>query len=279
MLPIHIALVSETKNVSTREVNRVAAALQRQVIRDFGPIWDIRATVSAFAELEDVPIGYWPIIVMDDIQVPEAAGVHADKDGQPFALVQLSDSWSLTASHECLEMLADPFGNRLIPGQSPKKGQGRVEFLVEVSDPSEAETYAYTVNGILVSDFYTPNYFDPITAPGVRYSYTGAIKKPRQVLKGGYLSWHEPKTDHWWQLIYFDSKPKFRNLGVLGKLTGSIRSRIDSLTPLPLLTKGLSKKSKTLLAVQATDANIQEKTDSKAKIWRQQIKELIKGGK
>ena len=33
----------------------------------------------------------------------------------------------------------------------------------------------------------------------VRYSLTGAITKPREVLRGGYLSWHGPVSDHWWQ--------------------------------------------------------------------------------
>jgi hypothetical protein len=67
------------------------------------PRWDVKATVDVFPRLEDVPIGYWPIIVMDDIQTPGAAGVHEDKNGQPFALVTSSDhleGWSLTASHE-----------------------------------------------------------------------------------------------------------------------------------------------------------------------------------
>ena len=91
----------------------------------------------------------------------------------------MSDSWSLTALHEMLEMLADPFGNRLVPGQSPKPDQGRVEFLVEVCDPSEADEFGYTVNDILVSDFYTPHFFDPVKADGVRYSFTGAITEPR----------------------------------------------------------------------------------------------------
>ncbi|MDJ0346198.1 hypothetical protein QMK19_16000 [Streptomyces sp. H10-C2] len=35
-------------------------------------------------------------------------------------------------------MLGDPWGNRLVAGQSPKPGQGAVEFLVEVADPPEA---------------------------------------------------------------------------------------------------------------------------------------------
>ena len=47
------------------------------------------------------------------------------------------------------------------------------------------------MNGVLVSDFYTPHYFDPMKAPGVRYSFTGKITGPRVVLRGGYLSWKE----------------------------------------------------------------------------------------
>src|SRR6266540_3798052 len=144
MLTISVALVSEAEGHDPSDVARVTAALQRQAIRDFRKIWKVEATVDSFPTLEDVPVGYWPILVKDDIDVQGAAGIHLDKDGQPFALVTMSDSWSLTASHEMLEMLADPFGNRLVPGRSPKRGQGRVEFLVEVCDPSEADNFGYT---------------------------------------------------------------------------------------------------------------------------------------
>src|SRR5262245_17735598 len=170
MLTISVAVVSEVKDHDPGDVARVTAALQRQAIRDFRPVWEVEATVDSFPTLEDVPVGYWPILIQEDINTPGAAGVHLDKDGQPFALVAMSRSWSLTASHELLEMLADPFGNRLVPGQSPKRGQGRVEFLVEVCDPSEADEFGYTVNDILVSDFYTPHFFDPVKNAGVRYS-------------------------------------------------------------------------------------------------------------
>ncbi len=142
------------------------------------------------------------------------------------------DEWSLTASHEAMEMLVDPSGNRLVAGDSPKADQGRVSFLVEVCDPSEASDYAYSANGILVSDFYTPNYFDPVKAPGVRYSYTGAITEPRQVLKGGYLSWEDAVSGSWWQEIWFDTpQPAFRSLGPIdSKSAGNLRAAIDRLT-------------------------------------------------
>jgi len=97
----------------------------------------------------------------------------------------------------------DPFGDRLVAGTSPKPRQGRVEFLVEVCDPSEDPAYSYTVNGIVVSDFYTPAFFDPLGAAGARYSFAGHITGPRRILEGGYLSWHDPVSDHWWQQIWF----------------------------------------------------------------------------
>jgi hypothetical protein len=122
MFVTEVALVSDTTQVDCRQVNLVAAALQKQAMRDFEPLWHIKATVDAFDSLEDVPLGYWPVVIVDD--VPNAAGVHLDKNGQPFALVEFDEGWALTASHEVLEMLADPWGNRLIAGDSLKPDQG-----------------------------------------------------------------------------------------------------------------------------------------------------------
>ena len=183
-----------------------------------------------------MPLGYWPIIVRDDVVKKwDAAGIHLDDSGQPFALVQASEDWALTASHETLEMLADPFGERVIAGPAPKEArkQGRVEFLVEVCDPSEADQFGYTVNDVPVSDFYTPQFFDPVYAAGVRYSFTGAITKPRHVLKGGYISWHNTSNDHWYQLQWFEAKKKVADLGIFEASSMSTREWIDNHTVTP----------------------------------------------
>ncbi len=225
-----VALVSETKKISLSDLSIVSAAIQKQVSRDLGPIWNIQASVSAFDKLEDVPLGYWSLVISDEIEF-DAAGIHLNKDnGQPYALVQYSDDWSLTTSHEALEMLVDPSGNRTVATNSPKPKQGRVLILVEVSDPSEAAKFGYSVNGVLVSDFYTPNFFDPVTAPGVRYSYTGAIKAPRQVLDGGYISWWDPLSTHVFQLFVDGGKKKFVDHGPLPAGFGTLRSFTDRFT-------------------------------------------------
>jgi hypothetical protein len=279
MLLRQVAMVSESTNVPFATLGRVSAALQKQAIRDLGPVWDINSTVDAFAALEDVPVGYWPIIIRDDINTPGAAGVHEDNSGQPFALVHADAGWSLTASHELVEMLVDPFGNRLTSGQSPKPGQGRAEFLVEPCDPSEAVAFAYTVNGVTVSDFYTPLYFSTVANQGDRYSHTGAIKSPRQVLRGGYLSWHDVVSDHWWQQTWFGgAKPKFRDLGKFTAKGGkSFRRQIYDVTEEAFAAR--RPQSAQLRSQSAMSQAQDPSTSSKAKAWRAQIATLLKRGK
>ncbi len=275
MLLRQVALISDVSHsqISFSELTKVSAALQKQASRDFSPIWEVNATIDAFHKLEDVPTGYWPIIIKNDIKEPGAAGVHEDKKGQPFALVQFDESWPLTASHECLEMLADPFGNRLIAGQSPMKRQGRVEFLVEVCDPSEDSAFAYRVNGMTVSDFYTPHFFEPVASSGVRYSFTDAIKKPRQVLQGGYLSWHDPVSDHWYQETFFGAKKSFRDLGVFGKLEESLRSTINRLTFKALEFSAMTTQR--LAVARRAEKMVDDSTNAEAASLRAYINKLI----
>jgi hypothetical protein len=276
-LVANLALVSEVEGHDPSDVARVSGALQKQASRDFGPYWEVEATVDAYPRLEDVPVGYWPMVVKTDIEVPGAAGIHLDDNGQPFALITMSDSWSLTASHETLEMLADPMGNRLVAGQSPHPDQGRVEFLVEVCDPSEAAEFGYTVNDILVSDFYTPRFFDPVVAENCRYSYSGKIEEPRTILKGGYISWHDPTSNEWWQQTWFGDQPEFRSLGVLSGATMSIRSWIDSQTQHPGIDEGLPKSNASLQAAVAKGEQTTDSAAATAVRLREQIDRILSG--
>ena len=271
-----VALVPDGVDIDLTEIVRVSAAVQKQVTRDFSPIWDIQATVDGFATLDQIPLGYWPVMIMQDVQ--GAAGFHQDKNGQPFAVVEAGDSWSLTASHEVLEMLADPFGNRVVAGPSPKSDQGRVEFLVEVCDPSEDQEFAYTVNDVLVSDFYTPHYFDPVSQDGVRYSFNGKVTNPREVPRGGYLSWHELESDHWWQETFFTgTKPKFNDLGVLDRKNGSLREMIDALTPQTKRLSHLKRNAPKLTGAIAAASSSDRASVARAEALRARIETLKTG--
>lgn len=236
MLLHQVALVADTATVGFSAVSKVSAALQKQASRDFGPVWDVPATVDAFETLEDVPIGYWPIIIRDDIEDPNAAGYHTDDGGQPFSLVQASSNWPLTASHECLEMLADPFGNRTVAGAPPPQASGRaaqlerVEYLVEVCDPCESHRFAYPLNGIQLSDFITPNFYDPNGQSGVRYSFRNHLRSPHEVAEGGYISFGDPATNEWFQIVVQNGQVQTTSLGVLDTQGTSLREAIDRMT-------------------------------------------------
>jgi hypothetical protein len=225
-----VGVISETSNATAEEVSIVAAALQVQVLEHFAPLWGIPATVSHFPTVAAaLTSGHWPIIVRDDIGT-DATGVHRDKNSQPFALVRHAPGWPLTASHECLEMLADPSFNMLVPAQSLRTDQGQVEFLVEVCDPCQDGEFAYLVNNVMLSDFCTPSYYnDSAQMPGARYSFRGHVTAPRQVLKGGYISWHDPETDHWWRMDFDGVNRFFFERDTLDPGTEGLRATLDRL--------------------------------------------------
>lgn len=278
----HVALVSETPSVALTDVSAVAAALQKQVTRDFGPVWGINATVDSFDSLESVPVDYWPVILRDDINEPGAAGFHTDDQGQPFSLVQVDEKWPLTASHETLEMLADPFGNRTIAGSPPPQAPSpisefeRVIYLVEVCDPCESNQLAYPVNGVDVSDFITPHYYDPNGATGVQYSFRGSVKEPHTVREGGYVSFGNPLDNQWYQIVVGNGDVKLRNLGEIKSTRGkSLRELVDRAVRKARKNERYRTKPDVLPAMAtAIKPRLKETSTVRAKLLREHIKKL-----
>ena len=272
----HVALVVESRRASTIDVSEVAAAIQRQVARDFAPIWDVEATVDAFPRLDQVPPGYWPVIVRDNLPQKGAIGIHLDSRGQPYALVRSVSYWPFVVSHEVLEMLVDPFGNRVVPGGSLKPGQGIVDYVVEPCDPCGSPRFGYSVNGILVSDFVTPNYYhDPVPVPGVRYSFTGAVERPRSVLLDGYVAWREPTTHEWFRAHRFgSSKLKFDSLGQLEFSGTPLRERIDENPALAYLARGVPEDDPAVRAANERLRSSRAASSANAGDWWRRIDTL-----
>jgi hypothetical protein len=272
----HVALVSLTRKVKPAELAQTSAALQKQVLRDLGPLWGLTAAVDAFPDLKSVPLGHWPIVIAENIKAPGLAGFHSDKHHQPYSLVQYDPSWQLTCSHELCEMLVDPYGNRLAHAGSPDPRQGKVSFLVEVCDPCEDAAYAYSINGILVSDFYTPQYFDPQPVSTVRYSYTGAITKPLEVLRNGYLSWLDPVSKRWFQKNCFHGEPKIGPVKGMKTNGQSLRSQMDRIMKNP-------NGPQTFAAADQKHRGIQAKTFkagvARAAEWKTEIARHLKGAR
>lgn len=236
MSVIQVGLVDTTGEIDPQLVQAAAAALNIQVTRDLTQFWNVTATVQYLPSHHRVPSGVWPVQLVRHLP-PGEGGFHTDRHHQPYAKVIANahdDTWTIDASHEILEMLVDPYGNRLqssvaidIKGDGVIDTTGQFNYLVEACDPCEANNFGYSVNGVLVSDFITPHYYDPVKTAGTRYSFTGSITAPRQLLKGGYISFVNQELDEWQQILWVEPGPP--QLNNLGPATGgSLRAWIDA---------------------------------------------------
>jgi hypothetical protein len=237
MSVIQIGLVDKTGKIDAQLLQETAAAISVQITRDLSPIWNLQATVQYLPNPKKIPVGVWPVFLVGTLP-PGEGGFHLDKKNQPYAEVIATpdaNDWTIDASHEIVEMLVDPQGNRLqtsraiaISGKGVADTTGEFDYLVEACDPCEANDYAYSIAGIAVSDFITPNFYDPVVTSGTRYSFGGNIKAPRQVLPGGYISFVNPQTDDMEQILLVGPKPELKNLG---SATGSsLRVFVDGKT-------------------------------------------------
>lgn len=167
-----------------------------------------------------MPVGFWPITIVDEIDVAGVNGYHwVDDAGTPYGKVLYRQTfWPLTVSHELLEILANPYVNRtkLVKGIDDT-GQ-EVEFLVEVADPVEDDDYGYRIDGVLLSNFYYPAFFDLTKRAATKYDHLGWLTEPRKLLNGGYISWMNASGE-WWQAFMVENKLIVRKLGDKTPLT------------------------------------------------------------
>ncbi len=232
-IPVHVALVDDTNTIDPDELAHVAAALSEQVAADFSPVWKVVASVGVYPK---APPGTWAIHLLDGLDEPGALGFHTDENHQPLARVDLTggkggstpaDDWPVTASHELLEMLADPWGNRLHAAAAPQGWPGdgpRVRYLVEVGDPCEATSYP--VAGVNLSDFLLPAFYRSSAGPHTPVSHAGGVQHPLEIAPGGYISFMD-QSGGWWQGFNEDGDVTFRKLGAARQDDGSLREYTD----------------------------------------------------
>jgi hypothetical protein len=205
-VPVHVALVDMSDTIDASELAEVAGALNEQVQADIAPAWKVAATVGAYPS---PPQGTWCLELHETIEQEGAAGFHSNKLGQPFAQIALADGdWTVTASHELVEMLVDPFGSRLHTAAALKGWAGssaRVWYLWEPGDP--CEEIHYEVGGVPMSDFVLPSFYRSSPRGSLAaYSHTGAVTEPLQILDGGYISFIDPATETAWQRFVVQGK-------------------------------------------------------------------------
>ncbi len=115
MATIRVSIINESKLAAPAEVQAAAAALQRQVSEHFAPAWGVDATLSLVAAGAKPLPGSWWLVILDDSDQAGALGYHDLTDeAMPLGKVFVKTAqdagvkWTITASHELLELLADP---------------------------------------------------------------------------------------------------------------------------------------------------------------------------
>jgi hypothetical protein len=196
-LPV-VAITNASTCLSDAQVQSVIPSLQRQVTRDFNAYWNIDCSLTFLSKKEPLTAGWWQIVLTDDPDQAGALGYHELAStgaplGKVFAALDIDSgsSWTVTLSHELLEMLGDPWINWC--AESP---DGKL-FALEVCDAVEADHLGYEIDGVTVSDFITPSWFEPTEAD--RVDFMKRISKRLELAPGGYISVLDPAKG-WTQL-------------------------------------------------------------------------------
>jgi hypothetical protein len=197
-MPLPVVCVTNASTCLTdAQVEAVLPALQKQVSNDFKAYWDLDCTITFLANSQPPTLGWWQIVIVDNPDQAGALGYHElTSDGTPlgkvFAKLDLDQgcSWTLTLSHELLEMLADPWINWCAMGSDSRI------YALEVCDAVEDDKLGYEIDGVLVSDFVTPAWFEPTCAD--RIDFMRHLSKQLELARGGYISVFDP-TSGWTQ--------------------------------------------------------------------------------
>lgn len=208
-----ISVINHTNgNVSDEELQGAIRAINRQIREDYEPYWHIGAELRLEGRSGKKPStqnivdmrGDAVLYLWDAADVDNALGYHdLTNGGVPYGFVftelakQLKEEWTVTLSHEALELVGDSEVNLLVQGPHPSDSQHTVFHWYEMCDAVQAETYE--IDGVKVSNFVLPLYFTGGEEKGGRNDFLGRAYKGKTlqsfgVNPGGYVGFFDPKS-------------------------------------------------------------------------------------
>lgn len=203
--------------ITDEQAQRAIRAINRQIHEDFAPYWGMSATLRLEGRSVSTPDkitvpdmrGDGVIYLWDQADVADAIGYHFQNNrGIPFGFVfteiarSIGEPWSVTLSHEALELIGDPETNLLVMGPHPTEDR-EVFHWFEMCDAVQAETYE--LDGVSVSNFVLPLYFTGTRASdeiGARNDFLGRSTGGHTlesfgINPGGYIGFYDPQLgDH-----------------------------------------------------------------------------------
>jgi hypothetical protein len=99
-------------------------------------------------------------------------------------------------------MLSDPRVNSTVFIVNATEGR---LYTQEIASPCQADEDGYNIDGVRVSDFVFPSWFEPKADPqNTQFDFTKHAKRPLYVCQGGYISVYDIKGGQWRQLLNND---------------------------------------------------------------------------
>lgn len=179
-----IAVINFTSRLNDQAVQDAIRAVNRQVQEDFVPIWGygrvLRLQAVDFNPADPDTLAPHKVAadsamyLVDEASLPGALGFHdLNTRDVPVGFVFVLDpnDWTVTLSHEVLELILDPTVNLFVPGPDPRNANNLVLHAYEACDA--VERISYSIDGIAVSNFLTPSYFTIGDAAGTRNDFLG----------------------------------------------------------------------------------------------------------
>src|SRR6266853_926329 len=158
---LQIAVINESTAISDGDVQKMIPAFSAQWNNDLNTVWGVGEAQFTLVPKGTAPAaGAWWVVFLDDSDQANALAYHdLTNEGLPISKVFVKTimadkaTVSVAASHEICEMAVDPWLN-----SAYQDSQGTF-WAGEVCDPVEDDQYGYQINGVLVTDFVTPNWF------------------------------------------------------------------------------------------------------------------------
>ena len=213
-----ISVVNVTSGtIADADIQTVLRAVNRQIAEDFLPYWGFGAQLRLEGASSPKPNpqnindmrGDAILYLWNGHDVEDALGYHDQNfRGIPYGFVftelaaRLGEHWSITLSHEALELVGDPMCNLLVQGPHPDdvgKIAPRIVFhWFEMCDAVQNESYV--IDSVKVSNFVLPLYFTGAEESGGRNdflnnSYKRLTLRSFRTNPGGYVGFFDPKSD------------------------------------------------------------------------------------
>lgn len=184
---LNIAVLNSSTAMTDDQVQAMLGAFAVQWNGDLSTAWNVEDATFTFVPKGQAPLAEsWWLVFLDNSDQAKTLAYHdLTNEGLPLSKVFIKTiqadgaSVSVGATHELCEMAVDPWLN-----SAYQDSQGTF-WAGEICDPVEDDQYGYMIDGVLVTDFVTPNWFAHKFSQ-MPYDKQSHADKAFAVLTGGY---------------------------------------------------------------------------------------------